>query len=81
VLGPHATVAALTARLEGTATPLGNGGLDRRYFGAGLVNAAAATRRGPTGPTGPSGPTGATGSTGSTGSTGATGAAQVSARP
>jgi serine protease len=61
LLGPHPSVAALTARLMSTATPLGTA-RDRRYFGAGLVNAAAAT--GATGPTGPTGPTGGTGAAG-----------------
>jgi serine protease len=71
VLGPHPSVAAITARLRATATPLGPGDSDRRYFGAGLINAAKAT--GSTGSTGPTGPTGSTGSTGSTGPTGSTG--------
>jgi serine protease len=72
VIGHHPSVAALTARLEDTAIPLGTD--DRRYYGAGLVNAAAATSpTGSTGPTGPTGPTGATGPSGTTGTTGATG--------
>jgi serine protease len=63
VLGPHPTVAAITARLEDTATPLGGAGVDgAEYFGAGLLNAAAATA-----------PIGATGTTGTTGTTGSTG--------
>jgi serine protease len=58
VLGRHPTVAAIVARLRSTATPLGANGDDTRHYGAGLVNAAAATTPiGPTGPTGPSGPT------------------------
>ncbi len=64
VLGPHPSVAALIQRLTTTATPLGNAS-DRRYYGAGLVDAAAATgATGPTGTTGPTGPTGGSGSTG-----------------
>jgi serine protease len=66
VLGQHPSVAAIVARLESTATPLGTGSSDRRYYGAGLVNAAAAT--GATGASGPTGPTGPTGSSGATGS-------------
>jgi len=63
VLGPHPTVAALTDRLIATAMPLG-AATDRRYYGAGLLDAAAATAAtGQTGPTGPTGPTGATGTT------------------
>jgi serine protease len=58
VLGRHPTVAAIIARLKSTATPLGANGNDTRHYGAGLVNAAAATT--PSGPTGPTGPTGAT---------------------
>jgi serine protease len=76
IIGKHPSVAALTARLEQTATPLGVGAAYRRYYGAGLLNAAAATgspvSTGPSGPTGPTGPTGATGTTGTTGATGAT---------
>jgi serine protease len=68
ILGPHPTVAQITQRLTESATRLGDAA-DRRYFGAGLLDAAAAT--GTTGATGPTGPTGATGSTGSTGATGA----------
>jgi serine protease len=64
LLGAHPSVAALTERLVATATPLGSSA-DRRYYGAGLVNAAAAT--GATGSTGPTGPTGATGPSGGTG--------------
>ncbi len=48
VLGPHPTTAQITARLEGTATKLGGGG-DERLYGAGLVNAAAATAPAPAG--------------------------------
>jgi serine protease len=60
VLGPHPTPAQIIARLEATATPLGpNGQDDPGYFGAGLLNAAAATM-----------PIGSTGSTGTTGTTG-----------
>jgi serine protease len=64
LLGAHPSVAALTERLMATATPLGSAS-DRRYYGAGLVNAAAAT--GATGATGPSGPTGPSGGTGTGG--------------
>jgi serine protease len=65
VLGAHPTVAAITARLEDTATPLGPGGInDPKYFGAGLLNAAAATA-----PIGSTGTTGVTGTTGASGST------------
>jgi serine protease len=49
VLGPHPTTAQITARLEDTATKLGGGG-DERLYGAGLLNAAAATA--PDGPGG-----------------------------
>jgi len=64
VLGPHPTVKAIVNQLTATATPLGGGGGDRRHYGAGLLDAAAATAPvGSTGPTGPSGPTGATGAT------------------
>ncbi|HYM54454.1 MAG TPA: S8 family serine peptidase, partial [Solirubrobacteraceae bacterium] len=45
VLGRHPTPAQLTARLRATARPLGGGG-DERLYGAGLVNAAAATAPG-----------------------------------
>jgi serine protease len=76
VIGRHPSVAAIIARLRATATPLGAGASDRRYFGAGLVNAAAAT--GTTGSTGPTGPTGPTGSTGPTGATGTTGSGGTS---
>ena len=41
-IGAHPTPAAVAARLEGTAVDLGAPGVDRRY-GAGLVDAAAAT--------------------------------------
>jgi serine protease len=47
VLGHHPTPAQITARLRATATKLGGGG-DERLYGAGLVNAAAATA--PAGP-------------------------------
>jgi serine protease len=52
VLGPHPTPAQITARLEDTATKLGGGG-DERLYGAGLVNAAAATAPAPAEPAGP----------------------------
>jgi serine protease len=66
VLGAHPTPAQIIARLEQTATPLGPGGRDDpEYFGAGLLNAAAATAA--------SGSTGTTGTTGTTGSSGAAG--------
>ncbi len=45
VLGRHPTPAQITARLRTTATKLGGGG-DERLYGAGLVNAAAATAPG-----------------------------------
>jgi len=45
VLGPHPTPAELTARLQATAKKLGGGG-DERLYGAGLVDAAAATAPG-----------------------------------
>jgi serine protease len=45
VLGPHPTPAQITARLRATATKLGGGG-DETLYGAGLVNAAAATAPG-----------------------------------
>ncbi len=45
VLGPHPTPAQLTARLRAPARRLGGGG-DERLYGAGLVNAAAATAPG-----------------------------------
>jgi serine protease len=45
VLGPHPTPAQITARLQATARRLGGGG-DERLYGAGLVNAAAATAPG-----------------------------------
>jgi serine protease len=45
VLGRHPTPAQITARLRATATKLGGGG-DERLYGAGLVNAAAATAPG-----------------------------------
>ncbi len=52
VLGPHPTTAQITARLIETATKLGGGG-DEPLYGAGLVNAAAATA-----PGGPGAPVG-----------------------
>jgi len=45
VLGPHPTPAQLTTRLRATARKLGGGG-DERLYGAGLLNAAAATAPG-----------------------------------
>ncbi|HEV3034609.1 MAG TPA: S8 family serine peptidase [Solirubrobacteraceae bacterium] len=45
VLGRHPTPAQITARLKATARKLG-GGDDERLYGAGLVNAAAATAAG-----------------------------------
>ena len=45
VLGHHPTPAQITARLRATATKLGGGG-DEALYGAGLVNAAAATAPG-----------------------------------
>ncbi|HEY7890752.1 MAG TPA: S8 family serine peptidase [Solirubrobacteraceae bacterium] len=42
VLGKHPSPTAVRARLTGTATPLGASG-DRTLYGAGLLNAAAAT--------------------------------------
>jgi serine protease len=45
VLGSHPTPAQITARLRATARKLGGGG-DERLYGAGLVNAAAATAPG-----------------------------------
>jgi serine protease len=45
VLGHRPTPAQITARLRATATKLGGGG-DERLYGAGLVNAAAATAPG-----------------------------------
>jgi serine protease len=45
VLGRRPTPAQITARLRATATKLGGGG-DERLYGAGLVNAAAATAPG-----------------------------------
>jgi serine protease len=47
VLGRHPTPEQITARLQATATKLGGGG-DESDYGAGLVNAAAATA--PAGP-------------------------------
>jgi len=52
VLGAHPTTAQITARLIETATKLGGGG-DEPLYGAGLVNAAAATA-----PGGPGAPVG-----------------------
>ena len=52
VLGRHPTPAQLTARLRATARKLGGGG-DERLYGAGLLDAAAATARG--GPGAPAG--------------------------
>jgi serine protease len=48
VLGRHPSPAQLTARLRATARRLGGGG-DEGLYGAGLVDAAAATARGGTG--------------------------------
>ena len=62
ILGAHPTTGEIVARLVATATPLGASGDDRRHYGVGLLNAAAATA--PIGSTGPSGPTGPTGTTG-----------------
>jgi serine protease len=45
VLGRHPTAAQVTARLRATAKPLG-GPADSRLYGAGLLNAAAATAPG-----------------------------------
>jgi serine protease len=45
VLGRHPTPAQIAARLEATATKLGGGG-DESLYGAGLLNAAAATAPG-----------------------------------
>jgi serine protease len=45
VLGKHPTPAQITARLRATASKLGGGG-DERLYGAGLLNAAAATASG-----------------------------------
>ena len=45
VLGPRPTPAQLTARMRATARRLGGGG-DERLYGAGLIDAAAATARG-----------------------------------
>jgi serine protease len=45
VLGPHPTPAELTARLKDTARKLGGGG-DEHLYGAGLLDAAAATAPG-----------------------------------
>ncbi|MEA2199648.1 MAG: serine protease [Solirubrobacteraceae bacterium] len=48
VLGRHPSPAQITARMRATARKLGGGG-DERLYGAGLVDAAAATARGPRG--------------------------------
>ena len=70
VLGAHPTVSEIVDRMVATATPLGANGDDHRHYGAGLVNAGAATAPiGSTGTTGPSGPTGPTGTTGASGAT------------
>jgi serine protease len=45
VLGPHPTPAQIVARLRATARKLGGGG-DERLYGAGLLDAAAATAQG-----------------------------------
>jgi serine protease len=45
VLGRHPTPAQIVARLRATARPLGGGG-DERLYGAGLLDAAAATAPG-----------------------------------
>jgi serine protease len=45
VLGHHPSPAQIEARMRATATKLGGGG-DERLYGAGLVNAGAATARG-----------------------------------
>ena len=45
VIGRHPTPAQITARLRDTARKLGGGG-DESLYGAGLVDAAAATARG-----------------------------------
>jgi serine protease len=45
VLGPHPSPAQIVARLRATARPLGGPG-DARLYGAGLVNAGAATAPG-----------------------------------
>jgi len=67
LLGPHPTVAQLAAQLTGTAVNPVPGGGDTHYYGAGILDAAAATAPvGATGPSGPSGPTGTTGPTGAT---------------
>ena len=44
VIGPHPSPAAIQQRLQATAVDLGPPGYDTRY-GAGLLNAAAATAR------------------------------------
>ena len=45
VLGRHPTADQITARMRATARPLGGGG-DERLYGAGLIDAAAATAPG-----------------------------------
>ena len=45
VLGHHPTPAQITARLRATARKLGGGG-DKRLYGAGLLDAGAATAPG-----------------------------------
>jgi serine protease len=45
VIGRSPSPARITARLQATARPLGGGG-DERLYGAGLLNAAAATAPG-----------------------------------
>jgi serine protease len=45
VLGRHPSPAQITARMRATARKLGGGG-DERLYGAGLLDAAAATARG-----------------------------------
>ena len=65
VLGSHPAVKQIVNQLTRTATSLGAGNDDSRHYGAGLLNAGAATAPlGSTGPTGPSGSTGATGASG-----------------
>lgn len=46
VIGPHPTPEAIVARLERTARPLGPAG-DVGHYGAGLLDAAAATAPAP----------------------------------
>jgi serine protease len=54
VLGPHPTPAQITARLKATARKLGGGG-DEHLYGAGLLDAAAATAPGGPGAVAPAG--------------------------